>query len=179
MKRLLRERGPGGFTLIELSMVLVILSLAIAITVPRLEDIGEVRARGAMRRMQGLVRYLFNESVFRKQAFLLHFDINKNEYWVETPKINGSTVENVVASDTFIDKRTSMPPGVKIIDIQSPRLGKRSDGEAVIEFFPHGYVEPATIHIEDLHKKRFTLFINPITGDLKIMPGYIEVTRSS
>ena len=172
-------RGAKGFTLIELSMVLVILSLAIAIAVPRLMDIGEIRARGAMRRLQGLVRYLFNESVFRKRAFQLHIDLEKNEYWVEVPKVNGSTVENVVAQDTFIKKRDAMPPGIKIIDVQSPRLGKRSDGEVVIQFFPHGYVEPATIHIEDQHKKRFTLFINPITGQLKILPGYVEITRTS
>lgn len=174
-----RRRNSSGFTLIELTMVLLIISLAIGIVVPQLMDIGEVRARGAMRRFQGTVRYLFNESIFRKKAFQLHIDLSKAEYWVEIAKTDGITSENVVAEDTFIDKRGKFAEGIKIVDVQSPRLGKRSDGEAVIQFFPNGYVEPATIHIEDQNKKRFTLFIQPLTGVVKVLPGYVEITRSS
>lgn len=160
-------------------MVVTIIGITVAIVTPQLMDIGDVRAKGAMRRLQGTVRYLFNESVFRKKAFQLHFDLEKGEYWVDTPQLKGGTVENVATKDSFIDKRSSLPPGIKIVDVQSPRLGKRSDGQVVIQFFPYGYVEPATIHIEDQHKKRFTLFIQPLTGTLKIIPGYVEINRKS
>jgi general secretion pathway protein H len=160
-------------------MVITIVGITIAIVTPQLMDIGDVRAKGAMRRLQGTVRYLFNESVFRKRAFQLHIDIEKAEYWVDTPQITGGTVENVQTKDSFIDKRTALPPGIKVVDVQSPRIGKKSDGEAVIQFFPYGFVEPATIHIEDQHKVRFTLFIQPLTGTVKILPGYVEVTRKS
>lgn len=160
-------------------MVVLIISIAVGIVVPQLMDIGEVRARGAMRRFQGTVRYLFNESIFRKRAFQLHVDVAKAEYWVEVAKTDGATVENVVAENSFIAKRGAFPQGVKIVDVQSPRLGKRADGEVVIQFFPNGYVEPATIHIEDQNKQRFTLFISPLTGVVKVLPGYVEITRRS
>ena len=160
-------------------MVVLIVSLAAAIIVPQLMDIGEVRAKGAMRRFQGTVRYLFNESVFRKRAFELHIDLKKGEYWVEVAKISGSTVEHVVANDSFIEKRGVFPQGVRIVDVQSPRLGKRSEGEVTIEFFANGYIEPATIHIEDQNKKSFTFFIQPLTGTVKVLPGYVELTRHS
>jgi general secretion pathway protein H len=160
-------------------MVLLIVSLAAALIVPQLMDIGEVRAKGAMRRFQGTVRYLFNESVFRKRAFELHIDMQKGEYWVEVAKVNGSTVENVAVNDSFIEKRGLFPKGVRIVDVQSPRLGKRSEGEVVIQFFANGYVEPATIHIEDQNKQRFTFFIQPLTGTVKVIPGYVEITRHS
>lgn len=159
-------------------MVILILGLAAAMVTPQLMDVGQIKGRAAMRRLQGTVQYLFNESVFKKRAFQLHIDIDKGEYWVETPKIDGSTVENVKVEDAFIAKRGNLPDGVKIVDVQSPRLGKRTEGEAVIQFFPHGYVEPATIHLEDGRKQRSTLFINPVTGKMKILPGYVEVTRS-
>ncbi len=160
-------------------MVVLILSISVAIVTPRLMDLGEVRAKGAMRRFQGTVRYLYNESVFRKKAFLLNIDIEKGEYWVETPQVDGATVENVKVQDTFVKERSSFPATVRITDVQSPRLGKRSDGVVVVRFFPHGFVEPTTIHIEDHNKNKFTLFIQPVTGTVKILPGHVEITRKA
>ncbi len=159
-------------------MVVLMIGIAVTLIVPQLTDIGEVRARGAMRRLQGTVKYLFNESIFRKRAFLLHIDMEKGEYWVETPQSSGGLVENVQVKDNMIEERGAFPEGVKIVDVQSPRLGKRTDGVVTIQFFPNGYVEPATIHIEDQNKNKFTFFIQPLTGKLKILDGHVEITRS-
>jgi general secretion pathway protein H len=168
-----------GFTLIELSMVVLLIGLAVGILTPNLMDLGETRIKSAMRSFQGTVRFLFNESVFRKRGFLLHIDLAKSEYWVVTPQVSGSTVENIAVASSFIQKRNFFPEGVKITSVQSPRLGRRSEGEVIIRFFPHGYVEPTTIHLEDGKKNKYTLFIQPITGKVKIMNGHIEITRQS
>jgi general secretion pathway protein H len=183
LRRRLAKRGSGGFTLIELTMVILIISIATAVVVPQLMDIGETRARGAMRKFQGTVKYLFNETIFRKRSFQLKFDLSKGEYWVEVPKVEnaiaGQQVESIELKDSFIGKRGEFPKGMKILDVQSPRLGKKSDGEVTIHFFPNGSVEPATIHFEDQNKKQFTLFIQPLTGTVKVLPGYVEITRNT
>ncbi len=158
-------------------MVILVLAVSVAIVTPQLMDIGEVRIKGAMRRFQGTVRYLFNESVFRRSAFLLYIDMEKGEYWVETPKVDGDKVENVEVANSFVEKRGRFPEGIEVLDVQTPRLGTRSDGQVAIQFFPHGYVEPATIHMQDRNKNRFTLWIQPVTGSVRILPGYVEVGR--
>jgi hypothetical protein len=151
--------------------------VSIAMVTPRLLDLGETRMKSSIRKLQGTSRYLFNESVFRKRAFILYIDIKEGEYWVETPQVQGEFVENVQVADSFVAKRARLPQNVRIVSVQSPRLGRRTEGQASIQFFPFGFVEPATIHLEDHNKNRFTLYFQPITGTVKIYPGHVEITR--
>lgn len=158
-------------------MVVLIIGVTATLVTPRLMDLGEVRMKESMRRFQGTVRYLFNESVFRKQAYQLHIDIQKGEYWVMTPQVQGDQVEDIAFANPFVDKRGQFHHSVEIKSVSSPRHGRRSSGEIVIQFFPHGYVEPATIHLEDRHRNRYTLWIQPVTGSVRILDGHVEVSR--
>src|SRR5438105_2523939 len=62
----------GGFTLLELSVVLFIIGLLVTIALPRLGDLSGARLESSARRLAALVRYLGGEAAFSGRLYRLH-----------------------------------------------------------------------------------------------------------
>src|SRR5262249_33877362 len=77
-----------GFTLLELSLVLFILGLLVAVVVPRLGDLRGARLESSARRLAALVRYLNGEAAFSSQLYRLNYDLDKQAYWVSVLAVN-------------------------------------------------------------------------------------------
>lgn len=65
------KRIERGFTLIELVIVLLILSLASAIVLPRLPNLTKNQRNAAIRKLAGAPKVLFEEALFKKKHFIL------------------------------------------------------------------------------------------------------------
>ncbi len=63
------SRSRSGFTLIELAVVLFILSVLVAILLPRLPRTSDSRNREALRRLAASVQALYEEATFKKKAW--------------------------------------------------------------------------------------------------------------
>jgi general secretion pathway protein H len=173
------KQSQAGFTLIELGVVIFIIAMVAALALPRAYDLSGLRLRSEARQMAGMIRYLYTQSVFTKNSFMLNFDIEKGEYWVEYPEIDhvASTIEIVRYQDQFIKEKRSLPDNVVFTDIITARTGTRTEGKAVTLFSPSGFVEPTTIHIKDkFSEDEFTLYIQPLTGKVKVLEGYFLVS---
>lgn len=64
----MRRAGTAGFTLIELAVVLVILSVAFSLLLPRLPSANRARTDAALRRLAFAVQALHEEATFKKKA---------------------------------------------------------------------------------------------------------------
>ena len=151
-----------GFTLIELSLIILLIGVILVFALPKLDNIWDTKLRTAARRLSGTIQSLFDESVLKKKPYQIVFDITNRSYSISASEV----VE--------IAKKVNLPDKIFIKDIVTPTEGRITDGTVPIRFYPDGFVEKNIIHLSD-GKKDYTLVTTPLTGKVKIMEGYVEV----
>lgn len=165
-------RDKKGFTLIELAAVMILLGFFLIVAIPKFRDLNDVNIKSTSRRMAGIIKYLYNEAVFKKKVYKLSFDLDNEEYWVEVQEGNQFEISN----DPILKKR-KLPEGLSFKDVQTDRTRVNSlgDNEQFILFLPTGFVEPAVIHLESDEGKYYTLATKPYTGGTAVFDEYVDV----
>lgn len=144
-----------GYTLIELSVVVLLIGMLLLLAVPRLRD--EVLNDGlkaAARQLVGAAREMRLESVRDQTDQILHIDMALPSFWS-------------YPADTTGEKRAELrrrahrlPDGVRIVAVRQPHQAARTEGEIQIRFFRRGYVAPTVIRLGK-DDRVFTLVLNP------------------
>ncbi len=176
IKRLFCQYLPPGFTLIELSVVIVIIGVILALTLPEIRDLTEIQLRSHSRRLAGTIRYLFNQSAFKGNAYcILRIDQDKGEYWPEICQEDKENPEQwVCQSDTSIlGQKVRLPENLSFSDIYINGQKVIADEPVPIFFLPQGYVDPAFIHLQDNRERTYTLRIFPFSGRVRIYDEYV------
>lgn len=173
-------RGPKGvpsntkgYTLIELIVVMVLIGLMTALTVPRfryafLTD----NLKTTARKLVGVAKGLRSEAVREHKTFVLHFDLESNRFWIDRP---GMTEEELLLAR---EKASSLPRGVRILDVWLTGKGKKVAGETAIRFNKNGYVQQSVIHLGADDGREFTLVISPFLRKVKVIENYVEFEES-
>ncbi len=167
-KKASRAIGNKGFTLLELILVLVILSISAAMIFPKLSSFGAGNLKRTARHLSGLIQYLAQESAATKQVYRLHYDLEQASYWVDTLQDNR---EFAAANDPLLGRR-KLPSGIRFEDVITARHGKVNEGEVYTEIFHLG-VEKTAIHLQE-DERIWTLAVNPFTGRVKVYDRYVE-----
>lgn len=161
-----------GFTLIELIVVLVLLSILTALIAPRLPATESMELKSSARSLASMLRYLGERSIGSKNIYRLRINIPENSIKVTRKLSNG---DEIPPEDTLLS-RNALVAGIVITDIQSPRLGKATEGEVLIDFGAAGLSEFLTLHLNSPKGESFTIAAYPGGGKVKILSGYQEVT---
>jgi prepilin-type N-terminal cleavage/methylation domain-containing protein len=170
------RRGNGterGLTLIELSAVLLILAVLLALVTPKLRDVTEYRIKKSSRRLASTIKYLFDGAVIRHTYYRLNYDLKRAEYWVtyldETRQFTQDT--------SILSSRVRLPGTIHFEDIVTQHRGKVYEGETFTQFFPHGWAEETIIHLADNRGRHYSLLIMPLTGRVRIYDRYVEFSE--
>ncbi len=159
-----------GYTLIELSVVVLLIGLMLLIAVPRVRDtLFDDDLKASARRFISSARELRNESVREQTDYILHVDLANPAFWV-------------YPADTTAEKRSELrkaafrfPGGVRIAGIRQADGERRTEGEALIHFFRRGYVEPTVVHLA-AGERVFTLVLNPFLPAMTVYENYVDFT---
>ncbi len=171
-----RRRGERGFTLIELSIVILIIAIVTSIALPRLRSVTAAELSAAARRLSATTRYLYEESALRGAPLVLFFDLDHQEYWVaHSEEGTGQLVEDT----DLLARRVRLPPAVRIADVFVPGTGTFSEGLVPTRFYPEGYADRSVVHLVDDDGHAYTLQIDPVRGRGEVSEGYREVGPSS
>jgi prepilin-type N-terminal cleavage/methylation domain-containing protein len=157
-----------GYTLIELSVVVLLIGMMLLIAVPRVRDtLLDDDLKAATRRLISSARELRNESVREQTDYILQIDLANPGFWV-------------YPADTTAEKRLELrkaafrfPEGVRITDVQQADEAKKSEGEVLIHFFRRGYVEPTVVHLAG-DDRAFTLVFNPFLQAMTVYEKYVD-----
>jgi len=164
-----RNRGRAGFTLVEIVVVMVLVSLFMVFSIPLFSNIGTSSLGTSARRLSGTIKYLFNESALSGLEYRLIYDLDRGSYRAQILEENG---ELVAATDQ--GREASLKGDVFFTDLQLPGRGKFTAGQVTTRIHPSGWVEETIIHLDDGAGEMLTLRVMPLTGTTEIFDGYRE-----
>jgi general secretion pathway protein H len=159
-----------GFTLIELTVVVFLIGVMLAVSIPRIRySLITDNLKSTTRRIVGLITGLRNEAIREQKTYLLHFDIGSNQLWIDFDDITKEGREMAQ------EKAFQLPVDVRIIDVWTKGKGKRVEGEVSIRFSKKGYAEQTVIHLGAEDGREFTLLLNPFLAKIKSYDKYVDI----
>jgi general secretion pathway protein H len=164
---------PHGFTLLELSIVLLILAIAASFVIPRLRNADSAALTSSAARLATTARYLYEEAAFRRRPMRLNLDLDKHTYWVTVLKDDPDDPE-FVPDDSALARPTALPASVAFVDVVLPALGVVREGLVFAQFFPEGYADPLVVHLTNNRHEFATLALEPLTGRTRVADAYVD-----
>jgi general secretion pathway protein H len=164
-------RSDPGFTLLELTVVLVLLAAAFLLAVPRLGPLLHPDVERDVRmELENLILALRNEAALSGGSMLVVIDLEEGVMASASLGSNGEVNQEEVSPRL----RRRIPKNLRFMDVIVPREGKVSQGTTYLEIRPNGWVDPVILHLRDADGKAFSLLVDPIGGTVRLKEGYVE-----
>ncbi len=162
-----------GFSLIELIVVLVLLSLSTALIAPSLSRFSKsVELKGTAKRVAAVLRYCRSEAVNKGIVYQVLFDANLMEVRVqqaasEAEEETGKKEETEKKEAKAAPRVFSLPRGIQMkeLNLESPQYP--TDLPA-IEFYPNGGSNGGDVLLDTESQKGFKIKVNFLTGAVVI-----------
>jgi prepilin-type N-terminal cleavage/methylation domain-containing protein len=157
-----------GFTLIELTVVLFLVTIISLIAAPFVRDVFLTDSlQWTVNQLTATARALRSDAARNRMGYILHIDLNDRRFWTTgcdaTPEATSNAEE----------KAPRFPGDVAIADIYHFDNKKISEGTAHIIFSEKGYVEPTVLHLAG--EDRFvTMIFHPFLQEIEIHDGYLD-----
>lgn len=170
------RHGSSGFTLLELSVVLLILGIAASFIAPRLRDPESQALTSSTARLATAVRYLYDEAAYRRLPMRLNLDLDQQVYFV-TELGGDPSAPEFVPSRSSLAKPTALPDSVAFRDVILPAVGTVTEGVVFAQFSPDGWADPLVVHLRGRSGNETTMAIEPLTGRTRIADRYVTIDR--
>jgi prepilin-type N-terminal cleavage/methylation domain-containing protein len=168
--------GSPGFTLIELSLVVVIIGVVLTLVVPRLRDPGHQQLMEQSHHLVLTFRLLRSEAVLNGYAYRLNYDLDQQRYWATAD--GSGDLGDIVHDTPALARGMKLQTPVGFVDVVLPTLvGKVNQGQIYTVFYPDGSIDPTIIHLAN-GRDAYTLWLNPMNGRLNMDAGYRDVEYS-
>jgi prepilin-type N-terminal cleavage/methylation domain-containing protein len=168
MKRMSR---PGqGFTLIELMVVMLLISIVLTIAIPKFGG-GAFQdpVKKLSRWMINTVKALRSAAIQQQKTQSLVIDLSNRRMWIVNEAMDEGAAQAAAAN-----KALSLPDAIQYMDVQFPGQERISSGTAEIRFYPAGYSDQVLIHLETDDDEKLTYLVEPLLPKVKIFDEWIE-----
>ncbi len=169
-----------GFTLIELTVTLLIITIILAITLPKIGNaIFSSDLNHSVRQLRALLSVARNNAILERVPRRIVCDIPKGEIRIEREIRKQNDDQDTVRYErdrSVLIHTFRLPAGVKIEDVITETGEKELNGIATLRIGVNGTIAGNLIHLKKKGEP-VTLKINPLTGRVTIEKGYIEEYR--
>ena len=180
----------GGFTLLEILLVVVIIGISAAVAVPTFaRSFRGAKLRASARTVLGMHRNAQNKAILGQRYVAILFDQRKGTLEMVdqgNPErktdaffgdVGGGGTMGDVATGGAAPPESSAPPtvsslterrledGVKILSF---RGGKEIDDLYYVNYFPNGMCEPFEIRLADDENRTTSIRVDGVTGRAKV-----------
>ena len=162
-------KSGNGFTLIELMVVMLLISIVMAVAIPRFDG-GAFQdpVKKLSRWMINTVRNLRSTAIQKQKAQGLVIDLENNRMWT----VNAEMSEEALAAAA--EKPMSLPDDIRFVDVQFPGQEPITSGSTEVKFYPAGYSDQVLIHLETANAERFTYLVEPLLPKVKFFEEWKE-----
>jgi hypothetical protein len=159
--------AAGGFTMLEIVLVLFLLVGMLTLVIPRIslgESLGSIGRKwvGAMKSFQEM-------AMMTQKTVRLYVDIDRNMYW---PMVIDGKEEKIPLDPTWAVPIV-LPETVRFADIQIGTTVKQA-GRVDIFFYPNGRIDPAIVHLTDMSNNIVGVFVEPVTAMIRMTDHRID-----
>jgi type II secretion system protein H len=155
-----------GFSMIELIVVLLILTLSAALVTPALSRFSRtIELKGAVKKVSGILRYYRSEAVHKGVVYQVLFNPETREVKVQSIESEETAGEGETREKTVV-KDYVLPEGIQIKEVEALSPQYPSDFPA-IEFYPNGGSNGGEILLDTQDRKGFKIKVNFLTGAVK------------
>ena len=170
MNSTFRATRPGdGFTLIELMVVMLLISIVLAVAIPKFDG-GAFQdpVKKLSRWMINTVRTLRSAAIQKQKVQGLVIDLSNQRMWLTNEDMD----EEALAAAA--DKALTLPTAIRIVDVQFPHQESVTSGTTEVRFYPAGYSDQVLIHLETDNAERFAYLVEPLLPKVKYIEQWIE-----
>jgi prepilin-type N-terminal cleavage/methylation domain-containing protein len=133
-----------GFTLLELIVVILLLSILLGFAVPAFRDNSVTTSKdSAARELLQIIRKLKIAALNHQSIHRLHLSLSENRIWITREDKPGEQT-----TSRRVPERT-LSNAIRIDYVRYPGDRVVRSGEAVIAFYPQGYSDRAVIRLTD------------------------------
>jgi general secretion pathway protein H len=142
-----------GFSLIELIVVLIILSLSISLVFPSLSRFSKaIELKGTVKKVSAILRHCRSEAVNKGKVYQVLIDSDLRQARVQSLEEMG---EDEKREEKIQKKIYQIPDGIQI-------------NEALIEFYPNGGSNGGSILFSSQNRKGYKIEVHFLTGMVKV-----------
>jgi general secretion pathway protein H len=157
-----------GFTLIELVVVLILISLSISLVVPSLSRVSKtIELRAAAKKISAILRYYRSEAVQTGQTRQVLFDPELREVRVQAIQVNIPESEKEKREDLESLKKFSLPLGVQMKELNITASASLA-GIPTIEFYPNGGSNGGSFLLDRPDHKGYRIKVHFLSGTVEI-----------
>lgn len=167
-----RFANQQGFTLLELIIVCLLITVSLAFSVPNLRQalvIDQLAANS--RKVMALIKEVRNLAAQKQQPYLIHFDLDRKKIWYQQD-VPASKEEK---KQEHHHPSIQFPPSVRIQDLQIGTTEKKTSGEVVLWVNRQGYLEQTILHLADDQDNIISLIFSPFYRTIKAYDTYISL----
>lgn len=177
-KRGLTPLASAGFTLVELTLVILVIGIIGALVLPRFGGlVDRQQVRRTVNVLRGMVRQLHAKAALTKRIYRLTFDLEEQRVtvcYLQSASLTESGEIACVAESSREMRGYVMPDAVRLLDVVSSSGEKIRQGTAMTHFHTTGLAEPSVVHLQTPDEAHVTLFIEALAGRVKVVHGYVE-----
>lgn len=169
MKMSHEAHKESGFTLIELIVVCVLISMMLVIAVPSVRNnVFNEPLQAESRRLVGIIEGVRENAIRHHEPFIIFFDLDKGQVWYR------KEAELETEQLEFEPIKATLDDSMEIVDVWIKSEGLIDSGTVQLYVTKSGYIDRSIIHLQTDKLVSQSLLIYPFTPLVEIQEGYFE-----